>query len=528
MFAKNKTALIILCALLLALITGCKETRVTAEQVRDTIVQAEKDLHWIDYRLDQEHWRLLDGKTSDSLEFFNNLKQAYLGSPEKLSILRNNRNLIKDDELFARKYDILFGLLIKGNVENGSQITSLRDSILSLHAINPPRIGSERLTENDIDRILAIGTDRTRREMAYRARYTAEQTQVEMMGQLIRSRNQEASRMGYNDYFAMTFPDEGPSLTEYRKLLDDLETATDAPYQAILDRFNTAQVEPWDLIWELGHDLNSLYSRPTLDSQWTVVSASMNDLGFDLAKLPIYEVLSENPSLPASVTPLAVNPPSDLRLIGNTGRGCAFSAELLGSLARLIHEHSVTETEPLFVSYVDGAWTTGVADLFTDMTRDSVWLANYLGLSPVSIPKQIKQLNELELVKVRLLLLKLNFEYEAYRSRPADLNRLYWDLSDRIMRLNRHDDITPWATDMELANAPVTSQNHLLGKLIAVQTRAYLKQYNGQVVGNRETRSFLIQNYMRFGSRYPWSELLKRGAGEALTYEYLVGELVTN
>ena len=96
------------------------------------------------------------------------------------------------------------------------------------------------------------------------------------------------------------------------------------------------------------------------------------------------------------------------------------------------------------------------------------------------------------------------------------------------MRLARHDDIVPWASDMELAANPISRQNQLLGEVIAAQTRAYLTLVNGSVVGNPETRSFLLQNYMRFGARYPWLELLERGTGEEFSAEPLIAELVTN
>lgn len=94
------------------------------------------------------------------------------------------------------------------------------------------------------------------------------------------------------------------------------------------------------------------------------------------------------------------------------------------------------------------------------------------------------------------------------------------------MRLVRHDDLAPWASNMELAEHPITGQNQLLGQVIAAQTRAYLTKVNGGVVGNPETRSFLLQNYMRFGARYSWSELLERGTGEKLNHEFLVQALI--
>ena len=68
---------------------------------------------------------------------------------------------------------------------------------------------------------------------------------------------------------------------------------------------------------------------------------------------------------------------------------------------------------------------------------------------------------------------------------------------------------------------PVKLQAALYGDMIAAQTKAYLDKQYGGLLGNSEAYSFLVQNYMRFGSRYPWEELLERGTGERLNPQFL-------
>jgi Zn-dependent M32 family carboxypeptidase len=76
-----------------------------------------------------------------------------------------------------------------------------------------------------------------------------------------------------------------------------------------------------------------------------------------------------------------------------------------------------------------------------------------------------------------------------------------------------------------MVTQPARSPSQLLGEIIARQTLAYLYQANGGVIGTRETRSFLIQNYFRFGSRYDWGELIQRGTGQSLDPQALVADL---
>ena len=72
---------------------------------------------------------------------------------------------------------------------------------------------------------------------------------------------------------------------------------------------------------------------------------------------------------------------------------------------------------------------------------------------------------------------------------------------------------------------PIELQAALYGDMIAAQTEVYLENQYGGLLSNREAYSFLVQNYMRFGSRYPWKELLERGTGEQLNPKYLVDRL---
>jgi hypothetical protein len=113
------------------------------------------------------------------------------------------------------------------------------------------------------------------------------------------------------------------------------------------------------------------------------------------------------------------------------------------------------------------------------------------------------------------------FEYEAYRSPNRDLNSLYWNLFEKFTDMPRHDDLTPWAAREELVSKPLDSHSRLLARIIAVQTKSYLEDNYGSIVGNPEIKSFLVQNIFRFGNRYPWQELLERGTGEPLSPAYL-------
>jgi peptidyl-dipeptidase A len=121
---------------------------------------------------------------------------------------------------------------------------------------------------------------------------------------------------------------------------------------------------------------------------------------------------------------------------------------------------------------------------------------------------------------------RLVFEFEAYNNPNRDLNQLYWNLVDRYMFLPRHEDIKPWAAVIHYTTNPVYLQNYLMADMIAAQSLEYVREQYGPPVDNSAFRSFLTQNYFRFGSRYRWEEMLERGTGKPLSpsaYERRLG-----
>ena len=128
-------------------------------------------------------------------------------------------------------------------------------------------------------------------------------------------------------------------------------------------------------------------------------------------------------------------------------------------------------------------------------------------------------------IELRLTLVRLQFEYEAYFNSGRDLNKLYWDLFEEYMLLPRHDELLPWATTIEYVVEPALSHTFLLGDIISAQTLAYLERVSGSVLDNTETKAFLVQNYFRFGSRFRWQDLLERGTGEPLNVHHLINAM---
>ncbi|MBU2652500.1 MAG: hypothetical protein KKA81_16360, partial [Bacteroidetes bacterium] len=132
---------------------------------------------------------------------------------------------------------------------------------------------------------------------------------------------------------------------------------------------------------------------------------------------------------------------------------------------------------------------------------------------------------EQDVIYLRLTLTRLMFEYEAYTNPGRDLNKLYWELFERYMMLPRHEDVKAWASVIHYTTHPVYLHNYLYADMISAQTLNFLTGLYGDLIDNRAVRSFLVQNYYRFGSRYPWRDMLERGTGEKLDPKFFIERL---
>ena len=165
---------------------------------------------------------------------------------------------------------------------------------------------------------------------------------------------------------------------------------------------------------------------------------------------------------------------------------------------------------------------SGISQLIAHLSCDSTWLRQHVGVSEAAMRNFAAANRHRVIIGLRLMLLRAAFEYEAYRRTAGDINKLYWDLFEKYLMLPRHEDLKPWALDADYVARPLQSQYDLLGAVVAGQTLAYFNAMQGGMSDNPETRSYLVHNYFRHGSRYAWTDLLERGTGERPNPGYLL------
>jgi hypothetical protein len=514
------------CLTVLALVAGsCREEQVTRESVVVTLDSLEQKLLWLDYRIGEETWRRYTVGHSDSLEFFERFRGHVLSDPKSFAALERGRNLIEDDETL-RRFDILGAVFRSEWLEQLPVVSELRDSLSAAIRTYEGDFEGALRPLTDLRETYLTDRERTRREAAYRAIGEAGAKLADSFERLFRLRNQHARKAGYNSYFALLLSGRNAALREHLDLLARVDSLTETPYGMILDRLREqsqpVEIEAWDLPFMISGTRREMAAYLPVDSQMGYVHAGLADIGFDPDQLPIYMQVSTRQDTVPYAHSLMLRGPYDQRLIANVNSGLNSAELILSELGHLLHTAHVTEDDPLFAARQYAPWKAGVGHLFASLCRDTTWLRRYPRVPGPLATEFLWEDRERSIVLLRLQLVDLMFEYEAYKNPHRDLNELYWGLFERYMLLQRHDGIQLWAANTVFIDRPLALHDDLLGRIIAAQTLAYLRQTSGVVVGNPESRSFLVQNYFRFGSRYDWRELLQRGTGESLTPEYLL------
>jgi len=517
----------VICTLILAVIFGssaCRRDQVVTGDIALTLDSLEHKLGWIDHRLAMENWYLLRTETADSLVFYKALHDRVISDRVAFDNIHAGMKQLGNDS-DRRRASIVYSRLLLARVETDPQIMVLRNSLSERIGRYQPEFEGQPQSKDYLNNVYLYDRSRPRREFAYRAINALGSELSDDASQLFRLRNQTARKLGYNDYFSLVFSVSEFSLDEYLTLLEVLDSATSGPYENLINsvrnRVFNNDVELWDLTTGYAPALREIDRYFPADSQLKYVKRGLRGLGFDIDDMPIYlnSIVSDSNS-PFALS-LSVQPPYDIRVVFSLSDGLTSIQVLAGEFGTALGGVLYSQPQGLF-THVDGAWSEGLSRLMSGIVVEDDWLRVYASVPDDLIDRFGKALRIRNLVEIRRTLAWLRFEYEAYRDPNRDLNKLYWQLHETYMLLPKHEEIMPWAMNVALVDFPVSSQNHLLGKVVSAQTLAYLKRSNASVVGNPETRSFLEQNYYRFGGRFEWGELLERGTGEPLNPAYLL------
>jgi hypothetical protein len=500
---------------------GCSQADrlVNRPDARITLDSLEVKLAVLQQQTALQAWQLASTGKADSLDFFHALFDQVAGDAEVFSILRTGRATLTDAK-DLRRHEVLYPIVLTRAVDHSPAVRDLHDSLAEFYDSAWCRIGDTPLAPRDAWQTMFAGASDSIRQAAFRAVAGPGRAAAGRLARLLRMRNQIAKQFGYNDYLGLVSGTTSLDRGRYAAFIERVDDETRNAFEAFQQSHNIQRI--WNWTASVQSVLQGLDAHLPADSQFVFVSRTLKGWGFDLTKYPIYFHLTNLPDSPADVQVLIVDAPEDIRVVGNLRSGWTGFLDLFEAVGLAIAAAETRGELPAFRRFDDPAWRYGLASLFRQIPTTPAWLTGVLGLSIDQAAKTADALRAVQLLEVRWLLVNAVFEYQLYTAGNRDPNEQYWQLFERYFRLSSHPELQPWAGQERLLTEPLSSLAELQGRTIAAQTIAHIQQRYGELVNNTNVRSFLVENYFRFGSRYLWRELVERGTGEKLNPAYLV------
>ena len=517
----NSKALIII----LLLICTVSRAESPASGISKQLDSIEKKLEWIYHRLTLEQWEYHVSGVSDSLEFYQDLYRYLLANSDIFKSNPGGLEQVKDQEQ-KHRLQLVLARLLPDRVRFKADILNLSDSLNGLFTHFRSDLQGQTLPLSKLNNTYRTSRNRSERENAFRAASAVGDSVSYGMTMIFQLRNKEAVRLGYQNYFDMIAAQTPLGTRSVLQLIYKLDSLTQKYFTTISDNalktVGVNELEFWDL--DYTHSQINLRADEffNFDKELRVLDNVLERMGFEVEQLPIYYARNSDVNKMLTDNVFEVRAPYDVRIIlTETDRELRIR-QLLKTTGQALYSVHIAEDKPVYNFMAQRTWQMAMSEIMALLAIDSLWLNDFASM-PIGFIRQYRKARyEQELIEVRMLLLNLHFEYEAYLNPDQDLNRLYWDMLQKYTGLPRHEDITVWASNRKFLNSPLISINQLLAKIIAAQSVNYMNDYLGQPVDNLRTSAFLIQNYYRFGSRYNWTELLKRGTGEELNPEHLI------
>ena len=436
-----------------------------------------------------------------------------------------------------------------------ARITSQEMEVETLFANHRALLRGKQVTDNEIYEILAKSGDSELREEAWEGSKLIGAAASGKVLDLVRLRNLEARRQGYDNYYAMQIElqelDEDLLFRLFDTVSDQLDTHF-ISFKAQLDStlakkfaIDMDQLRPWHYSNPFFQDvpaaddikLDSFFAGKNLER---IAAEFFSSIGFDIESILRNSDLYAKPGKNQhAYCTLIGRRTHDIRMLCNIVSNAQWMGTLLHELGHAVYDDHIDDKLPFFLRECAHTMTTeAIAEMMGRFVNDPEWLTAYAGVDKADATRLGEELHLAHrghmLVFTQWVQVMAHFERELYRNPEQDLDLLWWNLVEKYQHLHRPTGQrkSDWAAKIHLATSPVYYHNYLLGEFTASQIIAAIKRTvapsPNELVTSPRVGEWLINNIFRHGARFSWNELLKRATGEELNPAHFVNELVVS
>jgi peptidyl-dipeptidase A len=494
-------------------------------------------------------------------------EKAVVGAKEKYLKVYNNREEfqklrswkvsgVHSDPIEARELKLIHDNFVPNQIEESvlRDIVERETQIENLFNTFRADFEGAKASENQLRDVLRNDKDISRRRAAWEASKQIGQEVASQLLELIKIRNREAQKLGYQNYYSMMFELQELDEQWVFQLFDRLEQLSDKAFtemKAELDStlrrkygVGDSQNYPWlysDPFFQefpkagVAESLDEVFKNSDIEN---LTKAHYDSIGLDIDDLLRKADLYEREGKSQHAFCLDIDHEGDVRVLCNIRQNERWMSTMLHEFGHAVYDKYNDGTLPYFLRTPAHILTTeAIAMLNGRMSKNPEWLVKIAGLSESEAKglstSAFKTLRSEMLIFLRWAITLVRFERELYLNPAQDLSRLWWEYVERYQKITPPPDRTKpdWASKSHLSTSPVYYQNYVLGELMASQL---LEDIHRNVVkaesyvGNAVAGRFLVEKVFKPGARYPWNEMLKKATGEDLNPEYFIRQFVRN
>jgi len=390
---------------------------------------------------------------------------------------------------------------------------------------------------NELDRRLVTETDDAGRRAVWEATRAVGSRVRERVVELVRLRNEQASQLGFADYFALALDDEEMTPVLLDSLLSSMREATEEPWRRLkagidaelaeLRGKDAADLMPWDYPDRFLQSVPRDDVRTSLDPWFTPTRIGrLAKTFFRGVGLPIEGLWQASDMMPREgkyphAFCIGIDNPHDVRVLCNLDATARWMETTLHEFGHALYNSLIDPDLPWLLRESAHTFVTeGVAMFFGRLAKDADWLTTVADVPPERAQAAAERLREAQLVFARWGMAVTAFERAMYADPTGDLDSEWWRIVGDLQGLRRPDgwDRPDWASKVHIACYPAYYQNYLLGEMYASQLGAALRGRVGgpHVVGRTEVGDHFVELF-RAGRAVPWPQTVVASTGTRLS-----------
>ncbi len=464
----------------------------------------------------------------------------------KLKQLRDSKAIT--DPMLKRELDTMYFEYLPYQVdpELSKQINALETEVDKLFNVHRSEVQGQKLTENDVRKILIETTDSEKARQAWQGYMAVGDKVAGPLYKLVKLRNEMARKLGYRDYFAMQLDLQELEEDELMRIFDELDQLTLPAFKELKGRIDAhmakrfgikaSEVRPWhlgDLFFQEAPMLSKFDADAIYAGKDPVKLSTKyyKSFGLDPTAIISRSDLYERPNKSPHAFQECMDRAQDIRVLCNIKPNAAWMDTINHELGHGLYDQHINQDIPYTLRTASHIMTTeGIAMLMGEMTRTRDFLENVVDV-PADKLDEASQANweilrSERLIFCRWVLTMLHFEQEMYKNPDQDLNKLWWSLKAKYqlqsppINMKGHD----YGAKMHVVGAPVYYHNYMLGDLFACQLYDYIstevmgcQPLQSSFYGHPEVSDFLKNKVFAPGNLYNWNDLTIHATGQPLS-----------